>query len=160
MSWKCCMRHRRSKLARMEEVPQRWVLSNLLLNQEVRRFYWCTSAWKKSVWMHRRALVGLSAEVNCLHEWSQTHFTGKVPVSRLVSSADDSVIAVSLRCHYQSFVVNVRIILYIIAFLSSVAWNLQLKMYLEDINSVFCKRKRGGHPRMMNMWGILRFFSD
>lgn len=63
----------------------------------------------------------LSAEVNCLREWSQTHFTGKTPVSSLVSSADDSVITVSLQCHYQPSVVNVTIMLYFIAFLSSVA---------------------------------------
>lgn len=33
-------------------------------------------------------------------------------------------------------------------------------MYLEDINSVFCKREKGGHHCMMNVWGILRFISD
>lgn len=71
--------------------------------------------------MHRSALVELLAEVNCLPEWSQTHYTGKTPVSSLVSSADDGVITLSLRCHYQSSVVNVRFMLYIIAFLSSAA---------------------------------------
>lgn len=144
----------------MEQVPQRWVLSNLLLNQEVRRFDWCTSAWKKSVWMHRSALAGLSAEVNCLCEWSQTHFTGKTPVSSLVFPADDSVIIVSLRCYYQSSVVNVTIMLYIIAFLSSVAWQPAAQDVSGGYKLFSVKEKGEVTPEWWTCGEFLRFISD